>query len=404
MANLSRFNPFNYIADGGPERFAVGRVNVLLARIFSVGGLAVGLQMLLNAWAQRELFYPVFFWPAFTAVCVGQIGLIFGAYVSGRNSFWQRWYTGAIATVALAWPAGLNLDGGFPNEVYPWVWWGVGLSAISGFASLRPIIAAIYFVFILTFWFFARFTASYGQIDLWLNLQDTLLTFLFTSLLGVLIAVTRFEASQVDEASTRRIQAAADQAKSEAAVKEKSRLDSLVHDKVLTTLILAAKAESPEQKNEVARLAVAAITSLKTSPKVRSEANVNGSIFFAALERIALAECQDLSVSRTQLDSVSVPAVVADALTEAVLQAISNSNQHAGPDAARELHLKGHRNGLKIIVKDTGRGFRMSRVPKNRFGLRVSIIERVELVGGRVFIDSQPGQGTNIILEWGTRA
>ena len=48
MANLSKWNPFNFISDSGPERFAVGRVNILLARIFAIGGLAVGLQMLLN--------------------------------------------------------------------------------------------------------------------------------------------------------------------------------------------------------------------------------------------------------------------------------------------------------------------------------------------------------------------
>jgi signal transduction histidine kinase len=46
----------------------------------------------------------------------------------------------------------------------------------------------------------------------------------------------------------------------------------------------------------------------------------------------------------------------------------------------------------------------MSRVPKNRLGIRVSIIERVELAGGHVFIDSRPAEGTNIILEWGANA
>ncbi len=403
MANLSKLNPFNYISDSGPERFAVGRVNVLLARIFSVGGLAVGLQMLLNAWSQREMFNSLYFWLGFSTVCIGQVGLLFGAYISGNHSFWQRWYTAAIALVAVTWPLGLNLDGGLPADVYPWVWWGVGLSAISGFASLRPITAALYFIFIIVFWFLARFTAPYGQVDLRLNLLDTLLTFLFTSLLGVLIAVTRYEASKVDEASGRRIQAAAEQARSESATREKSRLESLVHDKVLTTLLLAAKAESSEERHEVARLAISAITSLNSSPAARSGVNVSGSIFFTALERIAVAQSEQLRVTRTELDCV-IPEYVATSLTEAVLQALSNSHQHAGPDATRELHLKGHRNGLKIVVKDTGRGFRMSRVPKNRLGLRVSIIERVELVGGRVFIDSQPGHGTNIILEWGARA
>jgi signal transduction histidine kinase len=58
---------------------------------------------------------------------------------------------------------------------------------------------------------------------------------------------------------------------------------------------------------------------------------------------------------------------------------------------------------LKIVIFDTGRGFRVSRIPASRLGLRLSIIDRVEKVGGRVFIDTKPGHGTNIILEWGEK-
>jgi signal transduction histidine kinase len=54
-------------------------------------------------------------------------------------------------------------------------------------------------------------------------------------------------------------------------------------------------------------------------------------------------------------------------------------------------------------VTDDGVGFRPSRVPKNRLGLRISIIDRVEAIGGRVFIDTRIGQGTSIIMEWDVR-
>ena len=39
-------------------------------------------------------------------------------------------------------------------------------------------------------------------------------------------------------------------------------------------------------------------------------------------------------------------------------------------------------------------------MPKNRLGLRLSIIGRVQAVGGKVFIDSKIGVGTNVIIEW----
>lgn len=404
MANRFRFRPIDLIADSGPERFAVGRVNVLLAKIFSIGGLAVGVQMLLNAWAQRDVLTPWFFWPGFILVGVGQLGLIYAAFFSGHNRFWQRWYARSIEAVIVTWFLALPAGQSMPEGMYPWAWWGVGLAAVAAFAGLPPVRAIIFLVSLDSFWFVARFFPAYGGVDVWLNLQDTLLTFLFAALLGSLILVTRYEASKVDEASARKLAAATEQARAEAEVREKSRLDALVHDKVLTTLLMASKAQTAEDQQSAAKLAIAAITALNSVPDSNRVGSVTASNFFAALEKIAQNQDASLEVSTGEVDNLSIPEEVAAALTEATLQAIANSQQHAGDKASRSLVLKGHKGGIKIVIKDDGRGFRMSRVPKNRLGLRISIIERVEMVGGRVFIDSRPGAGANIILEWGTDA
>lgn len=404
MANLSKANPFTYISDSGQERFAVGRVNVLLAKIFAIGGLAVGLQMLLNAWAQRDLLYPWMFWPGFLSVGIGQIGLIYGAFVSGKNRFWQRWYARSIELVIVTWffavPAGTVL----PDDFYPWAWWGVGLAAVAAFSGLPPVRAIVFYVVLDTFWFVARFFPAYGAVDLWLNLQDTLLTFLFATLLASLILVTRYEASKVDEASAAALEAAAQQARVEAEINEKSRLDALVHDKVLTTLLLAAKAHSPEEEKAAADLAITAITSLNEAQRDLSSDKVSGTSLLTALEKIGQGQAADLIVTVTDHQAMEIPEPAAQALTEAMLQAIVNSQQHAGANSNRELHLKTSRSGIKIVIKDDGRGFRLSRVPKSRLGVRTSIIRRVELVGGRAFVDSRPGAGATIILEWSPNA
>jgi signal transduction histidine kinase len=404
MANLSKFNPFKYISDSGQERFAVGRVNVLLAKIFAIGGLAVGLQMLLNAWAQRDILHPWMFWPGFIGVAVGQLGLIYGAFVSGKNRFWQRWYARSIELVIVTWfiaiPAGTVL----PADFYPWAWWGVGLAAVGAFAGLPPFRALLFFVVLNIFWFSARFFPAYGGVDLWLNIQDTLLTFLFASLLGSLILVTRYEASKVDEASALAIEAAAQQARVEAEVREKARLDALVHDKVLTTLILAAKSHSPAEQEAAANMAVLAITKLNESQRVSFDGSISAASFLATSEKVALGQASDIVISSADLGPLEIPEAVASALTEAMLQALVNSQQHAGAVSSRELHLKVSEGGVKVVVKDDGRGFRMSRVPKNRLGVRASIIKRMESVGGRAFIDSRPGAGATIILEWSPNA
>ena len=404
MANPSKFNILNFISATGQERFAVGRVNILLAKIFSIGGLAVGVQMLLNAWAQRDILNPWFFWPGFLFVGVGQLGLIYAAFVSGHNRFWQRWYARSIEAVIVTWFLALPAGQSMPEGMYPWAWWGVGLAAVAAFAGLPPVRAIWFFVAQDLYWFVARFFPAYGGVDVWLNIQDTLLTFLFAALLGSLILVTRYEASKVDEASARKLATATEQARAEAEVREKSRLDALVHDKVLTTLLMASRARSDEEQQAAARLTIAAITALNSVPDSTRVGSVTASNFFAALEKIAQSQDASLAVSIAEVDNLLIPEEVAAALTEATLQAIANSQQHAGEKATRSLVLKGHKGGIKIVVKDDGRGFRMSRVPKNRLGVRISIIERVELVGGHAFIDSRPGDGTNIVLEWGADA
>jgi signal transduction histidine kinase len=404
MANLSKLNPFTYISDSGPERFAVGRVNVLLAKIFAIGGLAVGLQMLVNAWIQQDLLNPYIFWPGFLAVGVGQLGLIYGAFISGKNQFWQRWYAFSIAAVIFSWFLAIHPDAVLDDSFYPWAWWGVGLAGVAGVAGLAPFTAIVFYVTLDAFWFIARFYPAYGATTPWLNIQDTLLTFLFAALLGSLIFITRYEASKVDEAASLAFDAATQQARVEAEVREKSRLDALVHDKVLTTLILAAKADSPQEEKAVADLAVKAITQLNQSPSRDSVGEVTGTNFIEALEKIAKSQAPEISLSRNASEPITISELVANALNEATLQAILNAQQHAGRGAAIELHSKVGRNSIKVVIKDSGRGFRMSRVPKNRLGVRVSIIERMESVGGRAFVDSRPGSGTSIILEWSQSA
>jgi signal transduction histidine kinase len=131
---------------------------------------------------------------------------------------------------------------------------------------------------------------------------------------------------------------------------------------------------------------------------------VSGTSLLTALEKIGQSQAADLIVSVTDHLAMEIPEPAAQALTEAMLQAIVNSQQHAGANATRELHLKTSRSGIKIVIKDDGRGFRLSRVPRSRLGVRTSIIRRVELVGGRAFVDSKPGAGATIILEWSPNA
>jgi signal transduction histidine kinase len=92
---------------------------------------------------------------------------------------------------------------------------------------------------------------------------------------------------------------------------------------------------------------------------------------------------------------VSAPAALA--LTRATRQCLANVARHAGVDAA-ELVVYGSPGEVTIMVVDDGRGFVVDATPRDRLGLRHSVIERIEAVGGRAQLFSAPGRGTSVLL------
>ncbi|TAM69263.1 MAG: ATP-binding protein [Microbacteriaceae bacterium] len=85
------------------------------------------------------------------------------------------------------------------------------------------------------------------------------------------------------------------------------------------------------------------------------------------------------------------------AVVLAVRQCFANVLLHSGQSAA-ELTLAAAPHEVSFMVVDAGRGFDESQTPPDRMGLRRSIRERIERVGGRVTVFSRPGAGTSIAL------
>jgi signal transduction histidine kinase len=77
-------------------------------------------------------------------------------------------------------------------------------------------------------------------------------------------------------------------------------------------------------------------------------------------------------------------------------EALQNVARHAGVSSA-DVTLRKMQEGLQLTVKDTGIGFHVER-QKSRNGL-ASIRERLRLLGGKLAIESSPGQGT-MVLAW----
>ncbi len=81
-----------------------------------------------------------------------------------------------------------------------------------------------------------------------------------------------------------------------------------------------------------------------------------------------------------------------------VQEAFNNIAKHA--DASKvDLILVYTLQGARLCIHDDGCGFEKDAVPADHLGLSI-MAERASSIDASLYIDSQPGQGTQIVLEW----
>lgn len=93
----------------------------------------------------------------------------------------------------------------------------------------------------------------------------------------------------------------------------------------------------------------------------------------------------------------TLPATIEQVFFRIAQEALSNIARHAH---ARQvlLSLRGTRP-VRLTVADDGQGFAPHTVTEEHFGL-VSMRERAASIGAQIQIDSAPGRGTSIVVEW----
>ncbi|MGW6597497.1 sensor histidine kinase [Streptomyces sp. NPDC055036] len=173
---------------------------------------------------------------------------------------------------------------------------------------------------------------------------------------------------------------------------EREHLATL-HDTACATMLMVS-AHGQSLRPEILRTQAA-----KDLRRLASERPTSGETDVA---RELLAEVGDHPlVVRTEfdgtLDLMWRPAVAA--LRGSLGEALRNVSRHAGVNSAT---VTASREGdtVTVVISDDGAGFDVTRVPPHCQGLARSVVERMAAVGGRATVDSRPGQGTAVRLEW----
>ena len=394
-------NPFAEVKSS--KSFALARINRILGRA-QAGALAVtAIEPLFNGMQQSSNLNQVWFWVMFGSFAVVVVGVQISQWGFNDGRIFFRAHAILILVLVVSWPLQVQNPDLLPVRYEPWVWWTLGMAGLSAVLSFSMTKALIYLAALPTLWAFMHMSEWGGSASEIMAWQESTYTFLVSGTFGAVILLLRGQASQVDLANELAARAAANKARVDAIERERYRIDSLMHDKVLTALLLAAKAKTHQDEVVAAALAAEAILNLNSarSEEFKVPVDLTVSSFFLSLEDVISHSYPEVSLVVLSGSDLELPAHVAEAITDATLQAVQNSVQHAGGSSVvRSVRFKAKPNGLKIVVIDNGKGFRVSNVAKNRLGVRLSILAKVENAGGRVFIDSKPREGTNVVIEW----
>lgn len=385
------------------KSYAISQVNLMLGRIYSIVLIAITVEAIVNGFGQLSFLNPTVFFVSATLFVAAVTGVLVSAwFIPSRTNIWLRTVAIVALGLIITWPLHFDSTQATPDGFQPWIWWPLGISAVAAGTTFRFGIGIIYLMVVSISWPILKVSGYGGSGQLLLSLQEALHLFSFSVVLVTLVMALRWEAGKTDSANQEAINSAVESARVDATEIERSRLDALVHDSVLTTLLVAANAESDYQRDLAAKSAADAISRLRsTRSEELASTQLTLASFFHALELRIHQASPDFKVSLSRMSDLPISSQIAVALTEATLQAVDNSVKHAGQASERVVRLRGERSGLKIVISDNGRGFRASQVNKDRIGISSSIITRVTSVDGRVFINSSPGSGTNVVIEWG---
>jgi len=376
------------------------RLETNFSRIYAAVVAVLQVEVIANDILQAP-YLSIANWWMVSYVTLPIIGMNIYAWLRGSLGFWAYLHGATVLLALWQWQYLVIDPALLPENFQAWVWWLVGMATIS-MGVANPIwLGATYLVVASASWFFLDTSVAGGSGDPAIALQDSVYVFLLGGAVSSLIRLTRDGARRADEANSIAIASAIEQAQIDAAERERQRIDALVHDRVLNTLIVAANAKTQDEHLSVANAAVDAIASLESAV---SDQELNSRVtalgLYRSLRKAALRASSDVEVEVLSAGLDQIPAEIAQAITQAALQAIDNAIRHSRAESIQVRLGSPSFNGLVVEVRDNGKGFNPDRLPKDRLGISTSIKARMELIGGEAEVASSPGHGTTVTLRW----
>jgi signal transduction histidine kinase len=197
-----------------------------------------------------------------------------------------------------------------------------------------------------------------------------------------------------------------------AGIAERSRLAREIHDGLAQDLWYAKLkqgrlVQAPELKDEtrttgrevLSALDAALADARQAVMALRVDPTASGSSLAEVLRTFVDDFADRFGIRAEFVVNGAVPALSARTEAEVlriVQEALNNVRRHADATFVR-VHLDCSDTAIRATVGDNGKGFDAASRPPDRYGLR-GMAERAELIGAELAIDSQPADGTKVVL------
>ena len=386
------------------------QIEIVAVRSSAFFGLIFGLQTLPFVLGQVSAMKVTWAYGMIIAIFGGLVASVFAVMfrslsrlVRGINAYIAIVYLLSL----LLWPLAIR-DPEVATIDKPWLWYLCTLATATAAVAFSVWVSSLYLVVTPIIYGFIHTTPAGGSASWDLSFLDVVYAIILGGAVLVILTLLRQTAASVDAAQSTALARYAHAVRQHATELERVQVDAIVHDSVLTTLLSAARAYTPEAQELAASMARNTIGHLRDAAEIVpddattiSMRDVAARIMMAASDLASHFEVRSWEVS-----SRAIPVQAAEAIFSASVQAMVNSVQHAGAgrSVARWISVNSpSAESIRVDIGDTGSGFDVQAVPRERLGLRVSIVDRVVSAGGEVEVDSILGEGTVITVHWPAR-
>lgn len=380
---------------------SLSRVDSAVARSaagFGIGFFAQSIPVMLDQSANLHPLWSLFLAPALIAsLGFAVVASIVNRLVRTAQSTFALVYLIALVT----WPLAV-LDPAEAPQTSFWLYFLMTIATAMATIGMNVRIATAYVLVAPALYGLIRVTPAGGGVSVTQAVLDSVYAVILGGVITILVTILRTAATAVDRAQYTALARYSHAVRQHAIEAERVQVDAIVHDSVLTTLLTAARAFTPESKALAGTMADDAIGHLRDAASVDpdSDAVVAVPIVAERISDAAKAMSHPFEVTTTGIGGGHVPIAIAEAMYSAAVQAMVNSLQHAGAGVERWVDIRGGAGGISVTIGDKGAGFDPDAVPTERLGVRVSILERVMTAGGRARLRTAPGRGTVVTLEW----